>query len=142
MKVLRVILMFLLSGVCLLSAQTISLNPVSQEVATQYATLDDTFLGYEILRITSEGQANEYKTLRYQDKSIDLLTNPYLTLPTALDNKVSCKSHPDSRAGYTLVIAENYVSGFIRLNGRKYICLLYTSPSPRDRQKSRMPSSA
>ena len=27
------------------------------------------------------------------------------------------------------------------LNGG-YICLLYTSPSPRDRQKSRMPSSA
>ena len=25
---------------------------------------------------------------------------------------------------------------------KKYICLLYTSPSPRDRQKSRMPSSA
>ena len=27
-------------------------------------------------------------------------------------------------------------------NIRDYICLLYTSPSPRDRQKSRMPSSA
>ena len=26
--------------------------------------------------------------------------------------------------------------------GLDYICLLYTSPSPRDRQKSRMPSSA
>ena len=26
--------------------------------------------------------------------------------------------------------------------GALYICLLYTSPSPRDRQKSRMPSSA
>ena len=26
--------------------------------------------------------------------------------------------------------------------GVKYACLLYTSPSPRDRQKSRMPSSA
>ena len=26
--------------------------------------------------------------------------------------------------------------------GRIYDCLLYTSPSPRDRQKSRMPSSA
>ena len=25
---------------------------------------------------------------------------------------------------------------------REYVCLLYTSPSPRDRQKSRMPSSA
>src|SRR5674476_368301 len=28
------------------------------------------------------------------------------------------------------------------LKGVKNICLLYTSPSPRDRQKSRMPSSA
>ena len=28
------------------------------------------------------------------------------------------------------------------IDGNKYICLLYTSPSPRDRQKSRMPSSA
>ena len=28
------------------------------------------------------------------------------------------------------------------LQAKAYICLLYTSPSPRDRQKSRMPSSA
>ena len=28
------------------------------------------------------------------------------------------------------------------VKGRLYACLLYTSPSPRDRQKSRMPSSA
>ena len=27
-------------------------------------------------------------------------------------------------------------------SGRRSVCLLYTSPSPRDRQKSRMPSSA
>eukprot|EP00828_Plagiopyla_frontata_P049376 TRINITY_DN981_c0_g1_i10.p3 TRINITY_DN981_c0_g1~~TRINITY_DN981_c0_g1_i10.p3 ORF type:complete len:150 (-),score=13.94 TRINITY_DN981_c0_g1_i10:24-473(-) len=32
---------------------------------------------------------------------------------------------------------------FARIKSEKYrICLLYTSPSPRDRQKSRMPSSA
>ena len=39
-----------------------------------------------------------------------------------------------------------YWDGKIRLfniqNGQIYVCLLYTSPSPRDRQKSRMPSSA
>ena len=29
-----------------------------------------------------------------------------------------------------------------QLAGGTWICLLYTSPSPRDRQKSRMPSSA
>ena len=28
------------------------------------------------------------------------------------------------------------------VHGKPEICLLYTSPSPRDRQKSRMPSSA
>ena len=30
----------------------------------------------------------------------------------------------------------------LALAGKAYACLLYTSPSPRDRQKSRMPSSA
>ena len=34
------------------------------------------------------------------------------------------------------------ISGALTYKGRAYICLLYTSPSPRDRQKSRMPSSA
>ena len=33
-------------------------------------------------------------------------------------------------------------SGFLWLDIKLYHCLLYTSPSPRDRQKSRMPSSA
>ena len=30
----------------------------------------------------------------------------------------------------------------VEIDKYDYICLLYTSPSPRDRQKSRMPSSA
>ena len=34
---------------------------------------------------------------------------------------------------------ENFVAG---ADAAYYACLLYTSPSPRDRQKSRMPSSA
>ena len=36
---------------------------------------------------------------------------------------------------------KGYVLRGLDLGGLK-ICLLYTSPSPRDRQKSRMPSSA
>ena len=35
----------------------------------------------------------------------------------------------------------NYIKGG-QFQQRNTICLLYTSPSPRDRQKSRMPSSA
>ena len=34
------------------------------------------------------------------------------------------------------------ISGFEMLDILRNTCLLYTSPSPRDRQKSRMPSSA
>ena len=34
------------------------------------------------------------------------------------------------------------VSGTLQGNSNTTVCLLYTSPSPRDRQKSRMPSSA
>ena len=36
----------------------------------------------------------------------------------------------------------NKPRGFINALQQKETCLLYTSPSPRDRQKSRMPSSA
>ena len=39
--------------------------------------------------------------------------------------------------------SKNMTSGaYYRQLGQSRICLLYTSPSPRDRQKSRMPSSA
>ena len=44
-----------------------------------------------------------------------------------------------------LTVASRYVDGLLRLRmciDLSRYCLLYTSPSPRDRQKSRMPSSA
>ena len=37
---------------------------------------------------------------------------------------------------------EGVVTGLIGPNGAGKTCLLYTSPSPRDRTRSRMPSSA
>ena len=42
--------------------------------------------------------------------------------------------------GLVPAIAQDYQTGRILMMA--WICLLYTSPSPRDRQKSRMPSSA
>ena len=47
--------------------------------------------------------------------------------------------HPDTNEEYALARTERK-SG-VGYKGFKF-CLLYTSPSPRDRQKSRMPSSA
>src|SRR5678810_1433656 len=55
---------------------------------------------------------------------------------------------PDTRAHEAMLVAaygaektEEYLSRGIH-HVLVYPCLLYTSPSPRDRQKSRMPSSA
>ena len=50
--------------------------------------------------------------------------------------------------GIIAVLAGETISFFAKvpvldfLTGTRWACLLYTSPSPRDRQKSRMPSSA
>ena len=41
---------------------------------------------------------------------------------------------------YTIIDFEDGIN--LGLISEEYACLLYTSPSPRDRQKSRMPSSA
>ena len=42
---------------------------------------------------------------------------------------------------YSATITSSQFAGKSKIEQHK-ICLLYTSPSPRDRQKSRMPSSA
>ena len=41
-----------------------------------------------------------------------------------------------------ILLAEQLCSEFMEVIDPNNSCLLYTSPSPRDRQKSRMPSSA
>ena len=55
------------------------------------------------------------------------------------------KNYDNSYAlnGIDLEVTSGQILGFLGPNGAgKSTCLLYTSPSPRDRQKSRMPSSA
>ena len=58
-----------------------------------------------------------------------------------------CKSFADRNFGDVMVVGGG-ISGIqaaldLATAGFKvYLCLLYTSPSPRDRQRSRMPSSA
>ena len=50
----------------------------------------------------------------------------------------------DSKGGYAFAVPVGayYFPAALRNGATIYTCLLYTSPSPRDRQKSRMPSSA
>ena len=85
----------------------------------------------------------------------------YLTSDTAVvmnpDTVINLKTLGFSSAGNAYLPAELFdisalfsvkkitilaIGGFLVGFGARYACLLYTSPSPRDRQKSRMPSSA
>ena len=55
----------------------------------------------------------------------------------------ACKALRDE--GYKVVLINSNPATIMTdpdVADKTYICLLYTSPSPRDRQKSRMPSSA
>ena len=56
------------------------------------------------------------------------------------------RTRRDSKAGFSFIeINDGSSQGNIQIIADKALanyCLLYTSPSPRDRQKSRMPSSA
>ena len=45
------------------------------------------------------------------------------------------------REKFTITVGDELPSGIMKL-AKVYVCLLYTSPSPRDRTRSRMPSSA
>ena len=82
----------------------------------------------------------------------DLLAEPRLVVEPGMAARVSAVANPVLQGmGYRLVRIK--ISGEFgctvqimaeRPDGSMQIedCLLYTSPSPRDRQKSRMPSSA
>ena len=48
----------------------------------------------------------------------------------------------EAEKGYITFLRNGYSDADIISNYALICCLLYTSPSPRDRQKSRMPSSA
>ena len=62
----------------------------------------------------------------------------------AMLNKGSGASQKEVRPAITELkkCGEDTPPPSLVMGGRREICLLYTSPSPRDRQKSRMPSSA
>ena len=66
-------------------------------------------------------------------------------------NRTTALRHAYNKSDYLLIFdADDEICGDFQLpsldlmnnNKDAYSCLLYTSPSPRDRQKSRMPSSA
>ena len=107
-------------------------------------------------------QEKEYRTIWYEDKIVKIIDQTKLPHQFIIKDLKSFKDAINAikvmevrgapligaTAAYGIVLAihENNSQEYISKCAEELIqsrpCLLYTSPSPRDRQKSRMPSSA
>ena len=107
-------------------------NPVVLQVGQDYQW-NDTLDGVMLWGVWQDDDTNEWviATVNYIGGRQKGAKGSHSSLPADLD-----VDHPYTINGDTIDVTET--------SGHQYyqICLLYTSPSPRDRQKSRMPSSA
>ena len=130
-------------------------------------TLDQYVIGQDdAKKILAVAVYNHYKRLQYQNESKDdvelaksniLLVGPTGSGKTLLAETLArllnvpftmADATTLTEAGYVGEDVENIIQKLLQKcdydvdKAQSGICLLYTSPSPRDRQKSRMPSSA
>ena len=94
---------------------------------------------------------NGVEKIKLKDQKANTVQLGYIVEDDRIIDKVliTVFRNPKSYTGEDLVEISCHGSNFIQesiiqllLNHNCRVCLLYTSPSPRDRQKSRMPSSA
>ena len=98
------------------------------------------------LNLDGSGKLDSQTSLPFLDHMLDQIARHGLmdiTIKAKGDLEIDAH-HTVEDIGITLGQAFNNAldKTGIRRYGHAYVCLLYTSPSPRDRQKSRMPSSA
>ena len=91
--------------------------------------------------------SNNDARLEQLEKEHETLKNQYVRISADFDNfrKRQSRDQDDLKiqlVSKTLTAILPIVDNFERARQQLKPCLLYTSPSPRDRQKSRMPSSA
>ena len=114
----------------LLSALTINASTLAASQFTDGATG-----GNGVFSFASENAAN---TIDLTDISVGVFTQAIQNIATLrADNGASM-----SRLRFAAEEMGRQETNLIAANGRIVDCLLYTSPSPRDRTRSRMPSSA
>ena len=100
----------------------------------------DTGMGLERMAQILQNKKNNYETdliFPIIQKTCEIANIDYFSSNDK--NKISLKIIGDHTRAVIHLISDGVAASNL---GRGYICLLYTSPSPRDRQKSRMPSSA
>ena len=103
----------------------------------------------EILGPVSERARTKTRSTLHEIDRKWLAASPFCLMATSAANGSCDVSPKGDPAGFTAVLDQNTIVIPERLGNRRadsfhniLDCLLYTSPSPRDRTRSRMPSSA
>ena len=111
-----------------LAVRVLSLTSVPVEICELKSLRELSFMCNELAQLPQSFEQLQLLA------DLDLSYNKFITIPSVLFNLPRLKNL-DMRNNPIEELDEIPVT-------RSQICLLYTSPSPRDRQKSRMPSSA
>ena len=123
--------------------QKISLPPVLPDIerVTSLKIVGVTFTDRLLMSEHVQATINACASLLYALRVLRAHGMPESALQTVYQATVMAKVLYATSAwwGFASALERQRIEAFV---GRAKSCLLYTSPSPRDRQKSRMPSSA
>ena len=91
-----------------------------------------------------ESPVDMFKLLKYEvDPEMDGVLSVDATKANRVIKSPDIAITPTIKDGWILKVSDDLLDVYSWVTGHEpYICLLYTSPSPRDRTRSRMPSSA
>ena len=86
---------------------------------------------------------DEYRKYIEKDGALERRFQKIIVEPTSISETIEILTNIKDRYEdhHNVKYTDSAIEACVKLTDR-YVCLLYTSPSPRDRQKSRMPSSA
>ena len=127
--------MLKISGEALMGDKGFGLNPPTVErIAREVKSVHE--LGVEICMVIGGG--NIFRGLQGSAQGMERTTADYMGMLATVMNALAMQSALESVGVYTRVLSAIPMDQI----SEPYICLLYTSPSPRDATLSRMPSSA
>ena len=110
-----------------------------QKATTIFETVVVSRVKSELAKFKKELEESNAKSIDEAKESLVEKVDGYLSYVVEQwisENEIALES------GMKSEILDGFINGMKNLFAEHYVCLLYTSPSPRDRTRSRMPSSA
>ena len=130
----------------------LDIKPTRSELINLKRRIKQTSTGYNLLKMKRDGLFHEFRTLLSEMiEAREGLVGTYrdalqaINLASSIEGGLAVKSAAIASSKHPEVqVSKRNIMGVVvpKVEGQNLNCLLYTSPSPRDVEESRMPSSA